>query len=115
MYRRHYAEISEDASHNARRRERTILESAVEKLRDAKKRGARSPEAFEATAYVRQLWTVFISDLSNDDNALPVPLRASLISIGLWVRREVDRIDAGQSENFDGLIEINQMIADGLV
>jgi flagellar biosynthesis activator protein FlaF len=115
MYRRHYAEMSEEASHNARRRERTILESAVTKLREAKLCGARTPESFEATAYVRQLWTVFISDLSSDENALPIALRASLISIGIWVRREVDRIDSGQSENFDGLIEINQMIADGLV
>jgi flagellar biosynthesis activator protein FlaF len=115
MYRRHYAEIAEEASHVARRRERSILESAVAKLREAKLRGARSPESFEATDYVRQLWTVFLADLSNDENALPVALRASLISIGIWVRREVDRIDTGQSENFDGLIEINQMIADGLV
>lgn len=114
MYDRLYAEASDESFKSARRRERELLDEAIKKLAMAKRRGATSPEAFDATAFVRRLWTAFIVDLSHDDNALPHSLRASLISIGLWMRREVDLIDAGRSTNFDGLIEINQMIADGL-
>lgn len=115
MYHRLYTDAVEESYVSARRRERELLQRAVEKLAVAKARGARSPESFEATYFVRRLWTTFVLDLGNEENALPLPLRASLISIGLWIRQEVDLIDAGKSQNFDGLIEINQLIADGLM
>jgi flagellar biosynthesis activator protein FlaF len=109
-----YAHIAADSSQSARARERDALQTALEKLALAKAKGALSPEAFAATDYLRRLWSIFITDLGHDDNGLPQELRASLISIGIWVRREADRIDRGQSENFQGLIDVNQLIADGL-
>lgn len=115
MYQQTYAEIFEDSPGATRERERAALERAIRMLAIAKVRGPRSQESFEATAYLRQLWRVFIEDLGNDGNALPVTLRASLISIGLWILREAEHIDSGKSDGFDGLIEINQMIADGLI
>jgi flagellar biosynthesis activator protein FlaF len=115
MYQQLYKEIAGDSSKASREREREALEAANGKLHLAKERGANSAEAFEATNFARRLWSAFINDLNNDDNGLPLELRASLISIGLWVQREADLIDAGKSQNFDGLIQINQIIADGLV
>lgn len=114
MYQQRYAEMASESSRIARTREKDALEKAVSKLAVAKSKGPLSPEAFEATDFVRRLWSIFISDLSNEENGLPEELRASLISIGLWVRRETDLIDRGQSSNFDGLIDINKIIADGL-
>ncbi len=115
MYRQTYAEIFEDSAGASRERERAALERGIRMLAIAKVRGARSQESFEATEYLRQLWSVFIDDLGGDGNALPVALRASLISIGLWILREADLIDSGKSDGIEGLIEINQMIADGLI
>ncbi|PWB82604.1 MAG: flagellar biosynthesis regulator FlhF [Methylocystaceae bacterium] len=114
MYRQYYAQVVEDSPGAARMRERELLERAIRLLAVAKIKGARSRESFEATSNLRQLWTIFIEDLGSEGNALPETLRASLISIGLWILREIDSIDSGGSDNFDGLIEINQMIADGL-
>jgi flagellar protein FlaF len=115
VHRRYYNQIIEDSPHVTRSREREVIERAIQKLEIAKSCGAKSVEAFEAISFLRQLWAVFIEDLSKEDNALPVPLRASLISIGLWIRRESDLIEAGQSENFDALIDINKLISDGLI
>lgn len=115
MYHRMYMQAADDSHLTSRRRERELLETAIKKLKAAKARGPASSESFDATGYLRRLWTALMLDLSTDDNALPPHLRASLISIGLWVRREVDLVDQGQSKNYDGLIEINQIIADGLV
>lgn len=115
MYQQRYAEIASESGKNARAKEREALEIAIKKLAVAKTRGPLTPEAFEATNYLRRLWAIFMEDLSNDENGLPESLRASLISIGLWIRREADLIDTGGSANFDGLIEVNQLIADGLV
>ena len=114
MYHRQYAEIANDSAQTARAREKDALDKGIEKLIAARAKGPLTPESFEATDFVRRLWTIFISDLCSDDNGLPEQLRASLISIGFWIRRETDSIDRGESENFDGLIEINKIISDGL-
>lgn len=114
MYQKFYNEAVEESYGAARQRERELLEKAIKLLAMAKVRGACSPESFEATHFVRSLWTAFVVDLSNDQNGLPVTLRASLISIGLWIRQELDLIDSGESTNFDGVIEINRLVADGL-
>lgn len=115
MYYQMYAETAGDSPKPARARERSLLEAAIRKLAVAKVRGSQSPESFEATANLRELWAIFLRDLSDEENELPLSLRASLISIGLWIGREASLIDAGKSENYDGLIEVNQMIADGLI
>ena len=59
-------------------------------------------------------WTSFVEDLGSDENELPQELRANLISIGLWLLREAEEIRQGRSENFEGLIEVSQIIRDGI-
>ncbi len=115
MYHQIYAEAVHDSPRPARERERSLLEAAIRKLAVAKVRGSNSQESVEATSNLRELWAIFLRDLSDEENALSPTLRASLISIGLWVGREADLIDAGKSQNYDALIEVNQMIADGLI
>lgn len=114
MYQRLYNETASDSYTAARQREKELLEKGIKLLSMARIRGVKTTESFEATHFVRSLWTAFLVDLSNDENRLPVSLRASLISIGIWVLRELDKIDLGESTNFDGVIEINRVIADGL-
>jgi flagellar protein FlaF len=63
-----------------------------------------------ALADNRRLWLT-VTDLMHDpESALPMDLRASIVSVGLAVQREMDR----DTPNFDFLIEINQTIAEGL-
>jgi len=63
-----------------------------------------------AIADNRRLW-VTVSDLMRDPaSLLPPDLRASIISLGLAVQREMDR----DAPDFDFLIEINEHIAAGL-
>ena len=63
---------------------------------------------------MNRVWTSFIQDLGSTDNELPKELRANLISIGLWLLREAEAVRQGESENFDGLIEVSQIIRDGI-
>jgi flagellar protein FlaF len=55
-----------------------------------------------------------MEDLGSSENELPVELRANLISIGLWLLREGEAVRQGQSQNFEGLIEVSQIIRDGI-
>jgi flagellar biosynthesis regulator FlaF len=41
-------------------------------------------------------------------------LRANLISIGIWIIKESERIRKRESDNFQGIIDISIIIRDGL-
>lgn len=114
MSRSSYAETLHDAPRDARERERLAIQRAIELLRQAQIKGPRSREAIEALLYMRRLWSVLIEDLASPENDLPKSLRADLISIGLWVMREAEQIRLEKSDNFRGLIEITEAIAEGL-
>jgi flagellar protein FlaF len=114
MYQFTYAEIVDDSPQEMRARERDALARCIDMLVAAKADGPNSREAGEALTTLRRLWTIFIEDLSNGVNDLPHDLRAQLISIGIWVMKEIERLRLGATDSFDDLIEINAIIRDGL-
>lgn len=114
MYQFSYAEILEDSPQDARMRERQAMERAIELLELGQQKGVRSMEAAESLNYLNRLWHLFIDDLAKPENDLPEALRAELISIGIWITNEVNRMRLGKSDNFGGLIEICTIIRDGL-
>ncbi|MFI5010893.1 MAG: flagellar biosynthesis regulator FlaF [Hyphomicrobiales bacterium] len=114
MYQFSYAEIVEDTAQDCRARERWAFDRAISLLQLAKEKGSHSRETVEALLFLRRLWSALMDDLASPDNGLPKALRASLISIGLWIMKEADLIRLDQSENFDGLIEMNTILREGL-
>lgn len=114
MYRFSYAEVLEDTPQTARERERIAIEHSIDLLKTAANKGADSREAAEAIYFVRRLWAFFIEDLAQAENELPKNLRADLISVGLWIMSEAERVRLKESKNFKGLIEVSQLIAEGL-
>lgn len=114
MYQFSYADIQTDSIADAKDRERQLLDRSIQLLTIAQAKGVRSVETVEAIHFVNRIWTTFIDDLGKDDNELPRELRANLISIGLWLLREADAVRRGDSENFSGLIDISQIIRDGI-
>ncbi|MER9233389.1 flagellar biosynthesis regulator FlaF [Mesorhizobium sp. M0622] len=73
-----------------------------------------SPEAIEALHFTSRVWTAFVEYLGSGDNALPRELCANLISIGLWLLRETEDIRQGRTDNFEGLIEVSEIVRDGM-
>lgn len=114
MYQAGYAEVLSDASDVARSHERRAFDRAIELLGAAQERGPRSREAIEALVFVTRLWSMMLEDLASPENGLPAELRAGLISIGIWVLKEADRIRREESDNFAGLVEICGRIRAGL-
>lgn len=114
MYHVRYAEVLDDNSRESRSHERRALAHAIELLRAAEKQGRRSREAIEALLFVTRLWSVLLEDLASPENGLPEALRANLISVGIWVLKEVDRIQREESDDFAGLIDICEIIRSGL-
>ena len=86
----------------------------MELLEKAQAKGATSSEAAEALHVTRQLWCMLIDDLGKKENLLPPELRASLISVGIWIIKECEAIRQGDNENFKGILDVTRMIKEGL-
>ncbi len=114
MYQFSYADIQTDSVADAKDREKQLLSRSIDMLSAAQHQGASSQQAVEAIHFMTRVWTSFVEDLGSEENALPTDLRANLISIGLWVLREGEEVRQGRSENFEGLIEVSQIIRDGI-
>jgi len=67
----------------------------------------------DALDWNRRLWTTLANDCSSRDNGLPSGVRASIISLSLWVTRHTSGVMRGQ-EQFGPLIEINRMMMSAL-
>lgn len=114
MYQFSYAEVQTDSVADAKDRERQLLSRSIDLLAAAREKGPQSMEATQAIYFMNRVWTTFVEDLGSEDNELPQELRANLISIGLWLLREAEDIRQGRSDNFEGLIEVSQIIRDGI-
>ena len=114
MYQFSYDDIQADSVADARDRERQLLTRSIDMLSAAAAVGHGSQEAVEALHFTNRVWSTFLEDLGSNDNALPKEIRANLISIGLWLLRETEDIRQGRTNNFEGLIEVSQIIRDGI-
>jgi flagellar protein FlaF len=114
MYQAAYAEAATEAPAEARSVERTAIARSIAMMTAAEAAGADSREAVIAANFTTRLWTLLIDDLASPGNALPDALRAQLISVGLSLLRQVDRVRTGKSQTFKGAIDVSTVILEGL-
>ncbi len=114
MYEFAYNEIVDESSQAMRAQEARALDRVIAMLREAEANGPKSRQGINALYQLRTLWSVFLEDLRGAENALPAALRGRLISIGIWVIKEIERLRGGETADLEPLIEINQIIRDGL-
>ena len=113
-YRLHYAEIQSGSQVDSRGLERGLLLRSTSMMRDAMADPSSYAKAIEARHFSSRVWTALLQDLSAQDNHLPLETRAGLISIGIWVLRELEALRETGTAKFDDLVEITEMIAEGL-
>ena len=66
-------------------------------------------QRMDALDWNRRVWTALSNDCSSNGNKLPPSVRASIISLSLWVGRHTTAVMRNQ-EDFAPLIEINRMM-----
>lgn len=108
MIRAAQAYRASSAHRNLREQEADVIRQANGALRAAQTQGL-IPQV-RALADNRRLWMMVIDLVRDPANSLPEPLRASIISVGLAVQREMDK----ERPDFDFLIGVNENIAAGL-
>lgn len=114
MYQMRYGDVIEESVLGARERESALFKHCIKLLQTARKAGLKTPAALDAVLFTRKLWGALIEDLGQIGNAFPKEMKASLISIGFFILKEIDRLEKGEAINFDAVIEISQSISDGL-
>ncbi|MFN8734837.1 MAG: flagellar biosynthesis regulator FlaF [Hyphomonadaceae bacterium] len=67
----------------------------------------------DALDWNRRVWSFMAADCGNPDNALPENLRASIISLSLWVSRYSSEV-MHKGEDVEPLIDVNRSIMQGL-
>jgi flagellar protein FlaF len=91
-----------------RDQEADVFRRATAALRSAQDAGPI--QQVRALADNRRLWITVLDLMRDPSNQLPQPLRASIISVGLAVQRDMEQ----ESPDFDFLISINESITAGL-
>ncbi len=114
MYEFAYNEAVEESPATMRASELAAMERVIGMLRAAQEKGPDSRERIEALFYLRRLWTIFLDDLNDPSNELPAQMRAGIISIGLWMMKEIERVRSRVTDDLAPMIEINEIIRNGL-
>ncbi len=96
-----------------RQTEYRLFSDVTAALAEAKRTEARGAPLVEALDWNRRLWTALSEDCIGSENALPAPLRAQIISLGLWVSRYASEVARGDAD-IDALIDVNRSIMEGL-
>lgn len=107
----HY-QATQVATEDARQTEYRLFAQVTRALLDAEADGDRS--AFvRAVHWNRRLWLALQADCASDDNRLPEPVRAGIISLAIWVDKH-SRQALAQKAALTPLIEVNRNIMSGL-
>jgi len=67
----------------------------------------------DALDWNRRLWSTLATDCADSKNGLPGPLRASMISLSIWVNKHTSAV-MRREEGIEPLIEINRIVMQGL-
>ena len=82
-------------------------------LVQAKDKAKLDPQRHEALYWNKQVWSTLATDCGSQGNQLPQQLRASIISISIWVAKYSSLVARGE-EDIQALIDINKDIMEGL-
>ncbi len=96
----------------AREQERDIIALVTQRLRAASSAKDDAILLARAVSDNTTVWYILVSDLASDGNQLPIELRAQIVSVGLAVIRECEKLNKTEVD-LDFLISINQAIIEG--
>ena len=67
----------------------------------------------DALDWNRRMWSALATDCSNERNTLPQQVRASIISLSIFVSKHTSAV-MRREDDFETLIDINKMMMQGL-
>jgi flagellar protein FlaF len=102
------------ATQNGRDLEYRLLAQVTGGLMKARDGKATLQEKLNWILQNEKVWSVFLSEVNDNANALPRELRAGIASLALWVMKETKYVLSDDTAPLDDLIGINRQIMAGL-
>ncbi|GAA4217521.1 flagellar biosynthesis regulator FlaF [Sphingomonas endophytica] len=93
--------------------EHRLLSEITSEMIEARTMGLSGAALMPPLHRNRQVWSVLSALCGAPENQLPATLRASIMSLALWVGRYTSQVVNG-SESLDALIEVNTTVMEGL-
>lgn len=100
---------------NPREREAALLIKAAANLQRTKSEESTRKDLDEALTFNRNIWTLFVGELLDENHQMPKQIRENLVNLGLFTfNHTLDILADPDSKSVDSLININRNIAEGL-
>lgn len=106
-------QTTQKANESTSQTEYRLFADVTRALMDSKGADKLDKKVHEALHWNRQLWSTLATDCAVEGNRLPKQLRASIISISIWVGKYSSQVARGE-EDVQALIDINKNIMEGL-
>jgi len=114
MFIQAYEEILSDEQGSVRSSEREILHQTIESMQRSDNAPHDAMQRIKAIHFIREVWSYFLNDLASAENETPAELKASLISIGIFMVKHLEQMRTDKSLKFEPLVEISKSIEKGL-
>lgn len=101
------------AAEHPRSMEYRLIAEISREIEQAWQAGWRGARLMPALHRNREKWSTFSAACGAADNALPTDLRASIVSLALWVDRHTSAVVTGR-ESVEPLLDVNRLLMDGL-
>ena len=102
-----------ETTENSRNTEYRLMAQITGELMEAAKSGKVDAPLAEALNRNRQLWQALANDCRGAGNGLADELRASIISLSIWVTKYSGQV-LREGEDIKDLIEVNRIVMQGL-
>lgn len=106
-------QTTQKANESTSQTEYRLFADVTRALMEAKELPKLDVRLHDALQWNRQLWSTLATDCAVEGNMLPKQLRASIISISIWVGRYSSQVAQG-NDDIQALIDINRNIMEGL-
>ncbi len=106
-------QTTQKANESTSQTEYRLFAEVTRALMAARGLGKLDAKLHDALHWNRQLWSTLATDCAIEGNMLPKQLRASIISISIWVGKYSSQVARGR-EDMQALIDINKNIMEGL-
>jgi len=114
MFNQAYDDTQEDDQQEARADEREIIERSIEMMAHSDQYPEEAKSRIAAMYFTHRLWSHFLSDLASDENTSPAETKASLISIGIFILKHIEKMRNSPTVAFRPIREISETIVRGL-
>lgn len=114
MFNLAYAEAAEGDQGEARSEEYQAMEYSIGVMEASRRDPSSAGKRIKAIYDTANVWTMLMEDLAHPDNAYPNELKAGLISIGIYILKQLQAMRGDSSVSFAPIIDVTRTIKEGL-